>query len=229
MNILILRVPDGPGRWVGADGCLEHDLKSSRSNLRSKTVKTIILLGIPLNRDSRAHLIVGYEDHICWVCLIKKLRYLVHMNHNPMNSNPNRATLCRDPLAKTYKIVINLFLSHKMRSALALSNIEVMCSVHRDYIWTRLPTGTLSVGFEQQFVEGIMPFTFAGPRIVINSLFSAWYFLKKNKTPIFSRPHSLKVVGARKYGGFCFLWYSSAWKDDLSQFCRFLLMNTTLP
>ena len=112
-----------------------------------------------------------YETHILCICIIKKLRYLVRGYHDSMNSNPNRATSCRDPLAKTYKIVINLFLSHKMGSTLALSNIEVMCSVHRDYIWTRLPTGTLSVGFEQQFVEGIMSFTFVDPRIVINSLF----------------------------------------------------------
>ena len=127
-----------------------------------------------------------------------------------MNSNPNRATLCRDPLAKTYKIVINLFLSHKMRSTLALSNIEVMCSVHRDYIWTRLPTGTLSVGFEQQFVEGIMPFTFAGPRIVINSLFSAWYFLKKNKTPhIFAPPLPEGRGGAKIWGVLFFVIFFS--------------------
>ena len=38
-NFVNLVCSNGPGRWVGAHGCLEHGLKSSRSNLRSKTVK----------------------------------------------------------------------------------------------------------------------------------------------------------------------------------------------
>ena len=38
MNILNLMCSNGPGWWVGAQGCLEHGLESSRSNLRSETV-----------------------------------------------------------------------------------------------------------------------------------------------------------------------------------------------
>ena len=38
MNILCLRLPDGPGRYVGADRRLKRDLKSSGSNFTSKTV-----------------------------------------------------------------------------------------------------------------------------------------------------------------------------------------------
>ena len=34
--LLGLRLPDGPGRCVGAERCLKRDLKSSRSHLTSK-------------------------------------------------------------------------------------------------------------------------------------------------------------------------------------------------
>ena len=37
-NILNLMCSNGPGWWVGAQGCLERALETSRSNLRSKTV-----------------------------------------------------------------------------------------------------------------------------------------------------------------------------------------------
>ena len=37
-NILNLMCSNGPGWWVGAQGCLKHGLESSRSNLRSETV-----------------------------------------------------------------------------------------------------------------------------------------------------------------------------------------------
>ena len=51
-----------------------------------------VLLGVELNWDTRTHLIVGYEDHKSKVCLVKKLMYFVHMDHNPMNSNPKFTT-----------------------------------------------------------------------------------------------------------------------------------------
>ena len=38
MNLLSLRLLDGPERCVGAERCLERDLKSSRSHLTSKMV-----------------------------------------------------------------------------------------------------------------------------------------------------------------------------------------------
>ena len=38
MNIMNLMCPNGPGWWVGAQGCLKHGLESSRSNFRSETV-----------------------------------------------------------------------------------------------------------------------------------------------------------------------------------------------
>ena len=66
-----------------------------------------------------------------------------------MNSNPKRATSCRDPVAKTVRIVINLFLSPKMRSPTEMSDIDVMFSVHGDSVWATLPPDTPSVGFEQ--------------------------------------------------------------------------------
>ena len=50
--------------------------------------------------------IVGYEGYILLVCLIKKLLYFLHINHNPMNSDPKYATSCRDPLVKNVRNVI---------------------------------------------------------------------------------------------------------------------------
>ena len=55
-------------------------------------------------------------------------------------------------------------------SSLELSNITVIFSVHGDSVWSTLPPGTSSVGFEHQFVEYIMLFTFAEPKIVIKSM-----------------------------------------------------------
>ena len=49
-------------------------------------------------------------------------------------------------LVKTYRIVINLFLSPKIRSPLDLSNIVVMFTVHGDSM--SLPPGTFTVAFE---------------------------------------------------------------------------------
>ena len=64
------------------------------------------------------------------------------MDHNPMNSNPKFATSCRDTLVKIYRIVINLILSTKMRSPLALRNIGVIFSVRGDSICVTLLPGT---------------------------------------------------------------------------------------
>ena len=52
MEIRYLSVPIGPGWWVDAEGCLERVLKSSRSNLPSKTMLTVISLAFELNRVS---------------------------------------------------------------------------------------------------------------------------------------------------------------------------------
>ena len=60
----------------------------------------LALLGVPLNRGTSRRVIVGYEGCILLVCLITKLLYFAHINHNPMNSNPKYATSCRDPLLK---------------------------------------------------------------------------------------------------------------------------------
>ena len=59
-----------------------------------------------------------------------------------------------------------------MGSPLEVSNIEVIFSVQGDPVWTTLPSGTPSVRFEQNFVEGIMSFTFSDPKIVIESMIS---------------------------------------------------------
>ena len=58
-----------------------------------------------------------------------------------------------------------------MGSPLEVSNIEVIFSVQGDPVWTTLPPGTPSVRFEQNFVEGIMSFTFSESKIVVKSLF----------------------------------------------------------
>ena len=80
-----------------------------------------------------------------------------------MNSDPIRATSCRDPLLNA-RNVINLFLDPKMRSTPAVSSIEVMFSAHRDSVWPILPPMTFSIGFEEQIVVGVMFFTFTDPQ-----------------------------------------------------------------
>ena len=95
---------------------------------------TGVSLGVTLNRDSRAHLIVGYEAYTCRVCPIEKWRYLVHISHNPMVSGPKDATSGWDSVVYTSRIVINLVWDPKMRSPLALGNTGVIFSVHGDYI-----------------------------------------------------------------------------------------------
>ena len=81
--------------------------------------------------------------------------------------------------------MINLILETKMGSPLEVSNIEVIFSVQGDPIWATLSPGTPSVRFEQNFVEGIMSFTFSESKNnVVESLFLILYF-KKTKGPIF--------------------------------------------
>ena len=67
--------------------------------------------------------------------------------------------------------MINLILDPKIGSPLGVSDIEVIFSVQGDPIWATLPPGTPSVRFEQNFVEGIMPFTFSESKIVVKTLF----------------------------------------------------------
>ena len=88
-----------------------------------------------------------------------------------MNSDPIRATSCRDPLLKNVRNVINLFLDPKMRSTPEVSSIEVMFSAHGDSVWPMPPPRTFSVGFEEQIVVGVMFFTFTDPKIVVKSSF----------------------------------------------------------
>ena len=107
MKILDLMCSSGPGWWVDAKRSLEHGLGSPISKVTVILPLLPILLGVELNRGTRALAIVRYEGYIYWVWLIKKLRYFVHMDHNPMNSNPKYTTACWDPLVKTSRIVIN--------------------------------------------------------------------------------------------------------------------------
>ena len=94
----------------------------------------VLLLGVTLNRGTRAHLIVACEDHTCRTYPIEKHMYFIHMDQNPMDFNPNSTTSCRDELAKTVRIVINPFLGPKMGSTLELSTRDVMFGSHRDSI-----------------------------------------------------------------------------------------------
>ena len=80
-----------------------------------------------------------------------------------------------------------------MRSPLEVSTMGVMFSVHGDSVRPILPPRTISVGFEEEIVPGVMFFTFTDPKIVVKSLFPILYFEKKTN-PIFSRLHSLAVV-----------------------------------
>ena len=148
VNIPCLRLPDGPGWYVGADRCLKRDLKSSGSNFMSKTVLRdfywdVNLIGSNRSRDTRV-----WNPHILSMSC-QKMLYWVNISPNPMNSDPIRATSCRDPPSKTSRIVINLFLEPKMRSPLEVSAIGVMFSVHGDSVWPMLLPRAFSVGFEQ--------------------------------------------------------------------------------
>ena len=51
--------------------------------------------------------------------------YFVRMDHNPMDSNPIDTTSRWDPLIKTVRIMITLFLDPKMKSPLDISNTAV--------------------------------------------------------------------------------------------------------
>ena len=90
--------------------------------------------------------------------------YFVNISHNPMDSDPIRATSCRDPRLNA-RNVINLFLDPTMRSTPEVSSIEVMFSAHGDSLWPMLPPRTFSVGFEEQIVVGVMFFTFKDPYV----------------------------------------------------------------
>ena len=61
VNILCLRLPDGPGWWVGADRCLKRDLKPSGSNFMSKTVLRDFYSGMGVNTWSTSP--VDFSTH----------------------------------------------------------------------------------------------------------------------------------------------------------------------
>ena len=103
--------------------------------------------------------------------------YFVNISHNPMNSDSKSTTSCRDPPAKTSRVVINLFLDPKMMSPLEVSTMGVMFSVHGDSVRPILPPRTFSVGFEEEIVPGVTFFTFTDPQIVVKSLFPILYSL----------------------------------------------------
>ena len=92
------------------------------------------VLSATLDGGTRDHLMSWCEDHTCVTYLVEKHMYFIHMDHNPMNENPNVTTWCIHILEKTIRIVINPFFEAKMRSALELSTSDVMTSVHRDFI-----------------------------------------------------------------------------------------------
>ena len=102
----------------------------------------------------------------------------------------------------TARIVINLILEPKMGSPLEVSNIGVIFSVQGDPIWATLPPGTPSVRFEQNFVEGIMPFTFSESKIVVKSLFPILDLKKKQKSPFFWTLFIMKIWFITNFVGF---------------------------
>ncbi len=117
-----------------------------------------------------------------------------------MNSDPKRATSCRDPLLKNVRNVINLCLDPKMRSTPEVSSIEVMFSAHGDSVWPMPPPRTFSVGFEEQIVVGSRGHVFYvcrpqnGGKIVISD------FVKNNKPHIFTPPLPSGRGGVKIWG-----------------------------
>ena len=68
----------------------------------SNNILYIYILWFTFKRGTRAQLILGYEGYIWWVSIIKKLRYFIHINQNPMIPGPKKSvTSCGDRLAKT--------------------------------------------------------------------------------------------------------------------------------
>ena len=46
-----------------------------------------------------------------------------------------------------------------------VSSMEVMFSFHEDSVWSILPPGTFSVGFEEQIVVGVMFLRLPTPKL----------------------------------------------------------------
>ena len=84
-----------------------------------------------------------------------------------------------NPSKNSARIVINLFFDPKMRSPLEISHIEVTFSVQGDSVWSTLPPGTSSVGFEPKIVEDVLSYMLSEPQSVIESIFGILYFKKK--------------------------------------------------
>ena len=105
-KILNLMCSNGPGWWLGAQKCLERDLDPSESFFISKIIIMSFSLAFQLNKGQLLYLIVGYEVYICWVCLIEKLIYFIHIDQDLMDSNPKRSTARWYSLIKDVRIVI---------------------------------------------------------------------------------------------------------------------------
>ena len=95
------------------------------------------------------------------------MMYFVNISHDPVDSNPKFTTSCRDPPAKTSRIVI--------KDVFGIQD-GVMFSDHGDSVRPILPPRTFSVGFEGEIVPGVMFFTFTDPKIVVKTLFPILYF-----------------------------------------------------
>ena len=102
------------------------------------------------------------NDQATWQTLMKPINH--HKNRFPFleEHDPTSCGLIimihsPKPSQCSSRIVINLCLDPKMRSIVALRNIEVIFSVHGDSTWVTPPPGTSPVRFEQEFVEYIIP------------------------------------------------------------------------
>ena len=148
MNILNLMCSNGPGWWVGAQGCLKHGLDASRSNLRSKTAQRSSYWESDLINTVEPQWSIDMTD--------------IHETHQ----SPQKS------VSLSRRSWFNKFRSHNHDSqiktvstwlqncdktvfwpqnevSLDLSNTGVMFNVCGDCAWARLLLGASSVGFEQ--------------------------------------------------------------------------------
>ena len=129
---------------------------------------------------------VGQES----LCVVKQLMCFVHMGHNLVISNSKFTTSCRDLLAKTSRIMINLFLSPKMRSPLTLRHIGVIFSVHGDSTVCDIhsPRGHHLSGLNKILSKSSCHLRFPDPKMAMEVLFSIFMILNKLHifTPSFS-------------------------------------------
>ena len=106
-----------------------------------------------------------------WQTLLKPINH--HKNRFPFleGQNPTSCGLISmihspKPSQNSSRIVINLCFGPKWGFLTKISDIEMTISIHGDSVWSTLPSGTTSVGFEQEIGGNIISFMLSETNIV---------------------------------------------------------------